>query len=229
MFPSHTRLNVLMVALRAFPPANPVVGRVGIDWEYLAHRLIVLANLNVTEAARMNYRFGPVIGKKLDSPADVLKSLDADWVVLLGMILDSVVSTKTKREHLSSVTCDPDDFPALLAVIQALAHAAPSRMWVPSGGDTWGFTVGTTESDTPPGPEAGRDATPESHHRIAERIWYRPQLAMLATAIWPMSLGLEFYGSTLCHIMNPEAPICTGEDILEGMVMPPDDLDVGVL
>ncbi len=229
MFPSHTRLNVIMVALRAFPPANPVVGRVGIDWEYLARRLIVLAKLDAKDAAQMTRRFESQIANKLDSPTDVLTSLDADWVVLLGKILDSVVSAKTKREHLSSVTCEPDDFPALLSVIQALAHAAPSRMWVPSGGGHGGFTVGKTESDKPHETPADPGETPESHHRIAERIWYRPQLAMLVTSIWPMSLGLEYYGSTLCHIMNPEAPACPGEDILEGMVMPRDDLDVGVL
>lgn len=228
MFPYHTRLNVIMIALRAFPLAEPPVGHVGIYWESIARRLVALAKLDATDAARMNNRFRSEIAVKLDSPSDLLKSLDGDWVVLLGKILDSVVSPKTKREHLSSVTCEPGDFPALLAVIYALAHAAPSRMWVPSRGDADGFTFGTTESDNPPEPRAGGGATPESHHRIAERIWYRPQLAMLTTAIWPMSLGLEYYDSTLCHIMNPAAPLCRDEDILDGMVMPP-DWDVGVL
>lgn len=228
MFPSHTRLNVIMVALRAFPLGDPAVGHAGIDWESIARRLGALAKLDPEEAARMNDRFGPEVAVKLDSPSDILKSLDGDWVVLLGKILDSVVSAKTKREHLSSVTCEPGDFPALLAVIHALAHAAPSRMWVPSDVDVRVITVGQTDCKKPNEPQTVRGATPESHHRIAERIWYRPQLAMLTTAIWPMCLGLEYYGSTLCHIMNPEAPARYGEETLEGMIMPP-DLDVGAL
>lgn len=228
MFPSHTRLNVIMVALRAFPLEDSTVGHVGIYWESIARRLVALAKLDAKDAARMNAGFGPEIAVKLDSPTDLLKSLDGDWVVLLGKILDSVVSPKTKRDHLSSVTCEPGGFPALLALIHALAHAAPSRMWVPSDGDAREFTVGLADYVKPHEAPPGRGATPESHHRIAERIWYRPQLAMLATAIWPMSLGLEYYGSTLCHIMNPEAPICRHEDILDGMVMPP-GLDVGAL
>lgn len=228
MFPSHTRLNVIMVALRAFPPGDAEVGHVGIDWKSVARRLIVLAKLDGKDAARMNDKFGPEIAEKLDSPSDLLKALDGDWAVLLGKIVDSVVSAKTKREHLSSVTCEPDDFPALLAVIHALAHAAPSRMWVPSDGDARGFPVGQADREKPHVPQALPGATPESHHRIAERIWYRPQLAMLATAIWPMCLGLEYYGSTLCHIMNPAAPASYDEEILEGMIMPP-DIDVGAL
>ena len=229
MCPSHTRHNVILAALGSCPPGSHPNLHVGNDrWEEIARRLIVLAKLDVMDAARMTYRFGPEIGQKLDSRSDLPKSLDGKWITLLGKILDSVVSPKMKREHLSVVTCEHADFPALLAVIHALAYGSPSEMWVPSTGGPSGFVVGMSDTDPAYGQPGKPEAPPESHHQIAARTWYRPQLAMLATSLWPMSLGLEYYGSTLCHIMNPYAP-CIHEEIIEaGMIMPPDTL-TGVL
>lgn len=121
---------------------------------------------------------------------------------LLGKVLGAVVSAETKAKRLNSATCSPADFPVLLPVIQAIAWGAPSKMWNPSFNDTERFHVGRAGPEESYGSDVRREAPPESHHHIAERIWYRPQLAMLVTALWPMSFGLEYYRSTLFHIIN---------------------------
>lgn len=201
--PQHTRQTVLRAAMEACPGLPAAPGRSHRVWGPLVQRMQALAKPDEAGAKRLA-AFGKVIGEKLDMPEQMAKALDGDWLELLSQVLNAVVSAKTKQERLNCATCDPADFPVLLAAIQAIAYGAPERMWRPRTGD-WCLpsSVGVPGPDGPP--PSRRDEAPESHYEIAARTWYRPQLAMLVTSIWPKTLGLDYYESTLQHILYPGA------------------------
>ena len=212
--PQHTRRIVLRAALEACPGLPAASGRSHRVWGPLARRMQELAKPDAAGAKRLA-TFGKVIGEKLDDPVQMAKVLDGDWMELFNQVLNAVVSAKTKQERLNCATCDPADFPVLLAVIQAIAYGAPERMWRPKDPEV--AYVGRLDSEDRYNRGKEGEPTPESHHEIAARTWYRPQLAMLVTSIWPKTLGLEYYDSTLRHILQPGANVDTEpREILEG-------------
>lgn len=193
----HTRLAILKAAMEACPGLPPATGKAHRVWGPLVQRMLVLAKLEGDDAKQLA-TFGKVIGERLDKPEAMLEVLDADWVDVLSKVLNSVVSAKTKRERLNCATCDAADVPVMLAVIQALAYGAPSRMWGATSDAFVQHGVGR------PDPEELEKTPPASHRMIAAETWYRPQLAMLVTSIWPVALSMDYYAATLDHILRAE-------------------------
>ena len=182
-------------------PGLPVARRPGhVIPAALVQRMRELAKFDAKESKRLA-TLGKVFGVRIDDPGYMAKVLDGDWMILLSKVLDAVVSPQTKQRHLNCVTCDTADFPVLLSVILIMAYGSPSEMWPPRGELRKNF-VGY------PGSErdiwGDRDGPPASHKLIAEQIWYRPQLAMLLTSIWPRTMRIEYFGSALNHTINPE-------------------------
>lgn len=228
MIATHTRRMVLLAAQQVCPnsPEPPVSA----DplWGPLVHRMKALISATGDDAARLD-RFGRDIGLHLDDMAAMAKILDGEWMELLGKVVGSVVSAETKAKRLNCATCSPADFPVLLPVIQALAWGAPSKMWDPLVMPHDSMVVGMMDYDRPPAdlPRPRREP-PRIHYDIADKTWYRPQLAMLVTALWPNLVGLAYYQSTIVHVLDPEQPPGPPSDDIaaEGMIMPPnlDDL-----
>jgi len=217
----YSRLEVLRASLE-FCKGHSFTERKGLTtWSLMAERIKVLVKANAEESKLMA-SFGSEIAQNLDKPKEILQSLDGEWLELLSKVLNAIVSPETKRERLNCATCDPVDFPLILAVIQVLAYAAPAQMWRPSP-DVQYF-VGV------PSPEDLRDAERNdvlaSHYLIAEKTWYRPELVMLVTSIWPNSLDLEYYSSTLQHIMEPEGPPPSAKYKNEYLDEPPETIGV---
>jgi hypothetical protein len=215
--PRYNRYDVLHAAQEAcllLPVSSRKSSRLIVKWDSIVERMKVLAKANKKEAKLLS-TFASEIGDKLHMHDNkhLSRAVNGEWMELLTKILNAVVSAETKKKRLNCATCDPADFPVLLAVIQVMALGAPSQMWgtpeflIPA-------MVGLPDFDGPyKSPEP-----PESHQAIAEKTWYLPQLAMLVTSIWPVELGLDYYEATMCHILNVEQD--DDLDIDTGMVNP---------
>ena len=173
----------------------------------------MLANANKKEAKLLS-AFASKIADKLHMHDNkhLPRDVNGELMELLTKILNAVVSAETKKKRLNCATCDPADFPVLLAVIEVMTWGAPSQMWgTPEFVSPW---VGLPDFDGPyKSPEP-----PASHQAIADKIWYLPQLAMLVTSIWPVDLTLDYYEATMCHIRDVEQD--DDLDLDTGMVNP---------
>ena len=177
----------------------------GMNWEQVEKRMKQLAEASPQEAHRLD-TFGEMIGRHLDNPKLVTQVIDGHWMVLLSKVLNAVVSPETKRERLNCATCAPDDFPVLLTVIQTVAYGAPASLWDPMYENYNDCELGLPEDDGPYSPDAPtwKDQILANHEAIARKTWYRPQLVMLVSALWPKEIRHSYYESTLWHILDPE-------------------------
>lgn len=213
----YTRYQVLHAAQEActpLPDSTRKSSRLINKWDSIIERMKVLAKADKKEAKLLS-TFASEIGDKLHLHDNKHLSLavNGEWMELLTKILNSVVSAETKKKRLNCATCDPADFPVLLAVIQVMALGAPSQMWgTPEFVSPW---VGLPDFD---GPYNSPEPPPASHQAIADKTWYLPQLAMLVTSIWPVELTLDYYEATMCHILDVEQD--DDLDIDTGMVNP---------
>jgi len=216
--PRYNRYKVLHAAQEActpLPDPLPKYRELGIKWDPIIERMKVLAKANKKEAKLLS-AFESEIGDKLhmNDNKHLSRAVNGEWMELLTKILNAVVSAETKKKRLNCATCDPADFPVLLAVIQVMTWGAPSQMW------------GTPEFIMPAmgglpyfdRPYKSPEPPPASHQAIAEKTWYLPQLAMLVTSIWPADLSLDYYEATMCHILNVDQD--DDLDIDTGMVNP---------
>jgi hypothetical protein len=218
--PFHTRLQVLTAALQVCPAlanSDKKQNSVYPDWEPIIERMKVLAKADKKEAKLLS-TFETKIGIKVHDAEHMARTLNGDWMEVLSKVLNAVVSLETKKKRLNCATCDPADFPVLLAVIQAMAWGAPSQMW--GNSEITPSFVGLPDFDRSFNGPYKNPEPPASHRAIADKTWYRPQLIMLVTSIWPVALSLDYYESTLCHILEPGPDIFT--EIETGMVSPPD-------
>lgn len=176
------------------------------NWELAAKRMAKLAKATPQEAYRLD-TFGEMIGRHLDNPACVTQVIDGHWMVLLSKVLNAVVSPEDKRERLNCATCTADDFPVLLSVVHAVAYGAPASLWDPMYEHYKDCEVGVPEHEGPYSPDAPTwvDTILANHEAIARKTWYRPQLVMLVSALWPKEIRHSYYESTLWHILDPEA------------------------
>ena len=206
--PLYFRLTVLDAALKvcpALPNSHTKQSDTCLKWDPIVERMKVLAKADKKEAKLLS-SFEANIGSKVDDAEHMARALNGEWMELFSKVLNAVVSPETKKKRLNCATCDPADFPVLLVVIQAMAWGLPSQMWDASRmsdeSDITPIVMGMVGVD---GSFEGPYKNPEppaSHQAIADKTWYRPQLVMLVTSIWPTDLSLDYYEATLCHILE---------------------------
>ena len=198
-----TRLAVIKAALSACKAGSKSSK---VPWPKLSERMCAIGRVEGAEGLRLA-SFGETFGSILDKPEAMIRALDAEWMELFNKVLRGVANPETKLKRLNCATCDKADFPALLTVIFALAHGAPDTMWSARGGEADEVLVGLIhpmEGDSYP-------PTTAAHRAIAERTWYRPELVMLVTSLWPNELDMTYYEATLRHILSAGIPNFPGD------------------
>lgn len=201
----HSRIQVLYASLE-FCKGHFYSNRNGSpSWHLMTERMKFLIKANAEESKRLAF-FGSEIAENLDQPKKIAQVLDGEWMLILSKVLHTVVSPENKRERLNCAISTPTEFPFLLTVIQAVAYGAPASLWDPVAEKYSNCTVGMVESMDPDDSDGldWQERIMAKHEAIANSSWYRPQLVMLVSSLWPKTMRHAYYGSTLEHIINPE-------------------------